>query len=76
MTVKTRIGWDRGSINVVELAKILQDNGAAALAGNFGAAKQHNIRLPAIIQIQADQPLHLGSAECLAECGLRFLAQD
>lgn len=32
VTVKTRIGWDRGSINVVELAKILQDNGAAALA--------------------------------------------
>lgn len=32
VTVKTRIGWDRGSINVVELAKILQDNGAAAVA--------------------------------------------
>ena len=32
VTVKTRIGWDRGSINVVEMAKILQDNGAAALA--------------------------------------------
>ena len=32
VTVKTRLGWDRGSINVVELAKILQDNGAAALA--------------------------------------------
>ena len=32
VTVKTRIGWDRGSINGVELAKILQDNGAAALA--------------------------------------------
>lgn len=32
VTVKTRIGWDRGSVNVVELAKILQDNGAAALA--------------------------------------------
>jgi len=32
VTVKTRIGWDRGSINVVELAKIVQDNGAAALA--------------------------------------------
>jgi len=32
VTVKTRIGWDRGSINVVELAKILEDNGAAALA--------------------------------------------
>ena len=31
VTVKTRIGWDRGSINVVELAKIVQDNGAAAL---------------------------------------------
>ncbi len=32
VTVKTRIGWDRGSINVMELAKILQDNGAAAIA--------------------------------------------
>ncbi len=32
VTVKTRIGWDRGSINVVEMAKILQDNGAAAIA--------------------------------------------
>ena len=32
VTVKTRIGWDRGSINVVELAKIVQDNGAAAVA--------------------------------------------
>ena len=32
VTVKTRIGWDRGSVNVVELAKILQDNGAAAIA--------------------------------------------
>ena len=32
VTVKTRIGWDRGSINVVELAKIVEDNGAAALA--------------------------------------------
>lgn len=31
VTVKTRIGWDRGSINVVELAKIVQDNGAAAI---------------------------------------------
>ena len=32
VTVKTRIGWDRGSINVVELAKIVQENGAAAIA--------------------------------------------
>lgn len=32
VTVKTRLGWDRGSINVVQLAKILQENGAAALA--------------------------------------------
>ena len=32
VTVKTRIGWDRGSINVVELAKLVEDNGAAALA--------------------------------------------
>lgn len=32
VTVKTRLGWDRGSINVMELAKIVQDNGASALA--------------------------------------------
>ena len=32
VTVKTRIGWDRGSINVVELARILEDSGAAAIA--------------------------------------------
>ena len=32
VTVKTRLGWDRGSINVVEMAKILQDHGAAAIA--------------------------------------------
>lgn len=32
VTVKTRIGWDRGSITVVEMAKILQENGAAAIA--------------------------------------------
>lgn len=32
VTVKTRLGWDRGSINVVEMAKILQDNGASAIA--------------------------------------------
>ena len=32
VTVKTRLGWDRGSINVVQMAKILQDNGAAAIA--------------------------------------------
>jgi len=30
--VKTRLGWDRGCINVVEMAKIVQDNGAAAIA--------------------------------------------
>ena len=32
VTVKTRIGWDRCSVYVVELAKLLQDNGAAAIA--------------------------------------------
>ena len=31
VTVKTRIGWDRGNINVVELAKVLQENGASAI---------------------------------------------
>ena len=32
VTVKTRLGWDRGSVNVVQMAKVLQDNGAAAIA--------------------------------------------
>ncbi len=32
VTVKTRLGWDKGSIQVVELAKIAQDNGCAAIA--------------------------------------------
>lgn len=32
VTVKTRIGWDRGSIGVVAFAKTMQDNGAAAVA--------------------------------------------
>ena len=32
VTVKTRIGWDRGSIDVVDLAKTAQDNGCDAIA--------------------------------------------
>ncbi len=32
VTVKTRKGWDKGHVNVVELAKTVQDNGAAAIA--------------------------------------------
>lgn len=32
VTVKTRIGWDRGSIHVVDFAKRMQDCGAAAIA--------------------------------------------
>lgn len=31
VTVKTRKGWDKSHVNVVELAQILQDNGAAAI---------------------------------------------
>ena len=31
VTVKTRKGWDKGHVNVVELAKILEDNGASAI---------------------------------------------
>ena len=31
VTVKMRIGWDDNSINVVDIAKIVQDNGAAAI---------------------------------------------
>ena len=32
VTVKTRKGWDKGHVNVEELAKIAEDNGAAAIA--------------------------------------------
>ncbi len=32
VTVKTRIGWDRGSINVVEFAQLLEQAGASAIA--------------------------------------------
>lgn len=32
VTVKTRLGWDKGSICVVEMAKALQDAGADAIA--------------------------------------------
>ncbi len=32
VTVKTRIGWDKSSIHVVEMAKALQDAGADAIA--------------------------------------------
>jgi tRNA-dihydrouridine synthase B len=31
VTVKCRLGWDKGSINVVEFAKRMEDNGAAML---------------------------------------------
>ncbi|MBQ3216714.1 MAG: tRNA dihydrouridine synthase DusB [Oscillospiraceae bacterium] len=32
VTVKTRLGWDKGSIRAVEMARILEDNGCDALA--------------------------------------------
>ena len=31
VTVKCRLGWDKGSINVLEFAKRMEDNGAAAI---------------------------------------------
>ena len=31
VTVKTRLGWDKGSVNVCELAKAAEENGAAAI---------------------------------------------
>ena len=31
VTVKIRLGWDRGSLNAVEFAQIMEENGAAAL---------------------------------------------
>ena len=32
VTVKARKGWDKGSVNILELARCVQDNGAAAIA--------------------------------------------
>lgn len=32
VTVKTRKGWDKGSVNVVELARCVEENGASAIA--------------------------------------------
>lgn len=32
VTVKCRLGWDKGSINVVDFARRMEDNGAAAIA--------------------------------------------
>ena len=32
VTVKCRLGWDKGSINVLDFARRMEDNGAAALA--------------------------------------------
>ncbi|MDR0890152.1 MAG: tRNA dihydrouridine synthase DusB [Oscillospiraceae bacterium] len=32
VTVKTRIGWDKSSINIVEFAQVLEENGASAIA--------------------------------------------
>ena len=32
VTVKTRKGWDKGHVNVVELAQCVEENGAAAIA--------------------------------------------
>lgn len=31
VTVKTRLGWDKSSVNVLELAQTVQENGAAAI---------------------------------------------
>ena len=39
VTVKMRRGWDKGSINAVELAKILEQAGAAALAVHPGGKR-------------------------------------
>ena len=32
VTVKTRLGWDKGSINIVPFAQVLEENGADAIA--------------------------------------------
>ena len=40
VTVKLRKGWDKGSVNVLELAKTAQDNGAAAVCVHGRTARQ------------------------------------
>ena len=41
VTVKIRAGWDAGSVNAVEVARILEQNGAAALAVHARTREQY-----------------------------------
>ena len=41
VTVKLRAGWDAGSVNAVEVARILEQNGAAALAVHARTREQY-----------------------------------
>jgi hypothetical protein len=46
VTAKIRLGWDEGSLNYLEVAKILEDNGAALIAVH-GRAQSQNYDSPA-----------------------------
>lgn len=71
LTIKTRIGWDTGSINILNLAKIAEFNGAKAISihgrtvkqGFSGAADyklikkvKEKIKIPVIVSGDIDSP--------------------
>ncbi len=71
ITIKTRLGWDHNSINILEIAKIAEDNGAGAIsihgrtvkqgfsgAASYEAIKQvkENVNIPVIASGDIDSP--------------------
>lgn len=40
LTIKTRLGWDQNSINILEIARIAEDNGASAISIHGRTVKQ------------------------------------
>ncbi len=71
LTIKTRLGWDHNSINILEIAKIAEDNGAGAITIHGRTVKQgfsgeanyetikkvkESIKIPVIVSGDIDSP--------------------
>ncbi|HEY4695948.1 MAG TPA: tRNA dihydrouridine synthase DusB [Candidatus Hydromicrobium sp.] len=71
LTVKTRIGWDTGSINILNIAKIVEDSGANAISIHGRTVKQgfsgvvnyelikkvkEKVKIPVIVSGDIDSP--------------------